>query len=60
MPKSKVYIETTIVGFLTARPSRDIVTQSKQQTTKEWWNEERSDFDPPVICTPEELLNIES
>ena len=50
MPKSKVYIETTIVSFLTARPSRDIVTQAKQQTTQEWWSEERSDFD--LFCSP--------
>lgn len=50
MPKPKVYIETTIVGFLTARSSRDLVTQSKQQTTKEWWSEERSNFD--LFCSP--------
>ena len=50
MPGSKVYIETTIIGFLTARPSRDIVTQSKQQTTLEWWSEERSGFD--LFCSP--------
>lgn len=50
MPKPKVYIETTIVGFLTARSSRDLVTQSKQQTTKEWWDEERSAFD--LFCSP--------
>ena len=36
MPKSKVYIETTIIGFLTARSRRDLVTQSKQQITREW------------------------
>ena len=49
MPKSKVYIETTIIGFLTARSRRDLVTQSKQQTTREWWSEERSDFD--LFCS---------
>lgn len=50
MPKPKVYIETTIVGYLTARSSRDLVTQSKQQTTKEWWSKERPDFD--LFCSP--------
>ena len=50
MSRPKVYIETTIIGFLTARPSRDIVTQSKQQLTHEWWNEERSGFD--LFCSP--------
>ena len=45
MPRAKVYIETTIIGFLTARLSRDIITQAKQQTTRDWWREERSGFD---------------
>ena len=49
MPTSKVYVETTIIGFLTARPSRDLVTQAKQQTTQEWWSEERSGFD--LFCS---------
>lgn len=33
MPKS-VYIETTIPSYLTARPSRDLVTAARQQVTR--------------------------
>ncbi len=33
-----IYIESTIPGYLTARPSRDIVLAGKQETTREWWS----------------------
>jgi len=40
-----VYIETTIVSYLTARPSRDLVQRAHQQITRRWWRTRRSDFD---------------
>ena len=43
--KSKVYLETTIPSYLTARPSRDLVTAAHQQITREWWDTRRHDFD---------------
>ena len=54
MPKRRVYLETTIVSYLTGRPSRDLVIAAHQELTLEWW-EYRDKFSPPVICTPEEL-----
>lgn len=33
----KAYIETTIVSYLTAWPSRDLVLVAHQQVTREWW-----------------------
>ena len=41
----KVYIETTIVSYLTARPSRDLIIAAHQQITLEWWENRRTDFD---------------
>lgn len=36
--KAKVYIETSVISYLTARTSRDIiVTANQQQATQEWW-----------------------
>jgi predicted nucleic acid-binding protein len=35
--KSSVYVETSIVGYLTARPSRDLVRAAHQEVTSEWW-----------------------
>ena len=43
--KLKVYLETTIPSYLTARPSRDLVTAAHQQITREWWDTRRHDFD---------------
>ncbi|REJ41243.1 MAG: DNA-binding protein [Microcystis flos-aquae TF09] len=39
-----VYIETSILGYLTARPSRDIVVAANIEVTKEWWNTRHGDF----------------
>jgi hypothetical protein len=42
--KPKLYLETTIVSYLTAWPSRDLITAAHQQITREWW-ESRDRFD---------------
>lgn len=39
-----VYIETSILGYLTARPSRDVVVAANIEITREWWDTRRSDF----------------
>lgn len=43
--KSKVYIETSVISYLTARPSRDILVAANQQVTQEWWQDRREQFD---------------
>jgi predicted nucleic acid-binding protein len=35
--KRTVYIETSIVSYLTARPSRDVVRAAHQRMTRTWW-----------------------
>jgi predicted nucleic acid-binding protein len=44
MDKPSVYIETSIVSYLAARPSRDAVTLRNQRLTHEWWNTRREDY----------------
>lgn len=41
----RVYVETTIVSYLTSRPSRDVVVAGHQQVTHRWWDVRRGDFD---------------
>lgn len=45
MAKATVYIETTIVSYLTARPSRDIIRLADQTITRDWWQTQRDHFD---------------
>lgn len=40
-----VYVETSIVSYLTARPSRDVRAAAWQQITAQWWDEARSQYD---------------
>jgi predicted nucleic acid-binding protein len=35
--KPKVYVETTVISYLTAWRSRDLVMAAHQQVTEEWW-----------------------
>jgi predicted nucleic acid-binding protein len=44
VPRSKVYIETTIISYLTALPSRELVLAAHQKLTLEWW-QRRGRFD---------------
>lgn len=37
----KVYIETSFVSYLVARPSRDLIMAARQRITLEWWDKER-------------------
>lgn len=49
----RVYVETTFVSYLTARPSRDVVIAGHQQSTHEWWDQSRADYE---LCTSQLVL----
>lgn len=40
-----IYIETSIVSFLTARNSSNVLSSSHQWLTQKWWNEYRLDYE---------------
>lgn len=44
MPPS-VYVESSVISYLTARPSRDVVAASRQAITSEWWADHRLRYD---------------
>lgn len=50
---SRVYIETTFISYLTARPSRDVVLAGHQQTTHEWWDNQRASYE---LCVSQLVL----
>jgi predicted nucleic acid-binding protein len=41
----KVYIETSIISYLTARPSNDVRALACQNITLEWWETQRQNFE---------------
>jgi hypothetical protein len=42
---STIYIETTIVGYLTARSANDVIFLARQELTRRWWVGRRSQYD---------------
>ena len=42
---SSAYVETSVISYYTARPSRDIVTAARQTLTQEWWEDARQRFE---------------
>ncbi len=45
MPREKVYLETSVISYLAARPSRDVFTLAKQEMTRRWWEKNRTACD---------------
>jgi hypothetical protein len=42
--KPRLYVETTIPSYLVARPSRDLRLAADQETTQEWWERRRHEY----------------
>src|SRR5438105_10503471 len=40
-----VYIETSVIGFLTSRLPNDPVVKGQMLETRKWWTEQRAAFD---------------
>src|SRR5947207_437793 len=49
----RVYIETTFVSYLTARPSRDLIVAGHQQISCDWWDARRGDYE---LCVSQLVL----
>ena len=45
-----VYVETSIISYLTAQPSRDVLAIARQQLTRQWWETCRLQFD--LVVSP--------
>lgn len=53
MTLQRVYIETTFVSYLAARPSRDLIVAAHQQITHDWWDRYRSEYE---LCISQLVL----
>ena len=43
--RKRVYVETTIVSYLTARPSVNLIIAAHQEITRQWWQQRRRAYD---------------
>lgn len=50
--KPRVYVETSVLSYLTGLPSRDLVVAAHQQLTHTWWTQ-RARF---ALCVSEAVL----
>ena len=56
-------METSVVSYLTGRPSTDMVTTVRQRATQEWWDKRRKSFDifvSQLVCDEAEDGDVEA
>ncbi len=41
----KVYIESSVISYITAKPSRDLIVLARQALTIEWWESKRNKYE---------------
>jgi predicted nucleic acid-binding protein len=49
-----VYIETSIIGYLTARSTKNLIIAGNIETTRDWWEFRRNEF---ILYTSEAVLD---
>ena len=58
-----LYVETSVISYLTARLSRDLITAARQQLTETWWHTQRSSYDlflSPLVVEEARVGNAEA
>lgn len=43
--KPTLYLETSVISYLTAKPSRDLIAYSRQEITRDWWEKKRLEYE---------------
>ncbi|MEI6066887.1 MAG: type II toxin-antitoxin system VapC family toxin [Methylococcaceae bacterium] len=54
--KSTVYIESSVISYLTSRPNRDVVIAGRQAITIDWWENHRHRFELRISILVEEEI----
>jgi hypothetical protein len=54
--KRSVYLETTVIGYIAMRASRDLRVAANQLSTREWWDVHRPNCD--VFCPSSSLMSV--
>ena len=54
--KPKVYIETSVISYLAARPSRDVIIAGRQAETHDWWENWREQYELYISALVEQEI----
>jgi hypothetical protein len=54
--KQMVYIESSVISYLTSRPSRDVIIAARQAITLDWWENHSHRFDLCISILVEEEI----
>jgi hypothetical protein len=54
---TSVYIESSIISYLTSRPSRDLVVAARQTITTDWWFKHRANYEVYISALVEEEIS---
>jgi hypothetical protein len=46
--KPKVYVETSVIGYLTSWPSGDLIVAARQKITHDWWRDAPAKYELTV------------
>lgn len=55
--KPIVYIESSVISYLTSRPSRDVVIAGRQAISHDWWENHQQRFELRVSVLVEEEIS---
>jgi predicted nucleic acid-binding protein len=53
---ASVYVESSIISYLTSRPSRDLVKAGRQAITFEWWLRSKKEYEVYISALVEEEI----
>jgi len=46
--KPTIYVETSVISYITSQPSRDLIVAAHQQITHDWWENALTHYDPCI------------
>ena len=52
--RETIYIETSVIGYLTARSTKNLIIAANIEITRDWWEFRRNDF---ILYTSEAVLD---
>lgn len=55
--KPVVYVESSVISYLTSRPNRDVVVAGRQAITFDWWENHRRRFELRISILVEEEIS---